>query len=112
MKKPLAVFVAAAVAVSWAVTIGIPGPAAAAPLATNALALKEAAPSDVIEVHRRYRRHRDGAIIAGMALGIIGAVIAHQEYKRHRKYYRRHYYYDYYDPYPPCIRRHGRLYCR
>ncbi|MEX2127777.1 MAG: hypothetical protein WD871_05985 [Xanthobacteraceae bacterium] len=107
MKKPLAIGVAAAIALGSTFSIGAPSPASAMPLGTNALAVKESAPSDVIDVHR-WRRHR-GAAFAGLALGVIGAIIAHDAYRRHHR--RHHYYYGYYGP-PPCIRRHGVVYCR
>jgi hypothetical protein len=106
MKTPIAIVLGGAIAMAAAVPLG--APAGAAPLSMNASVVKEAAPDDVINVHRRYRRN--GAIVAGLALGIIGAVIAHQEYKRYRRYHDYHYYY--YEPYPRCIRRHGLVYCR
>jgi hypothetical protein len=47
----------------------------------------------------RHRGYRNGAAFAALALGVVGAVIAHQEYKRYRK--RHHYYAPYaYGPYP------------
>jgi lipid-binding SYLF domain-containing protein len=108
MKKPLAIGVAAAIALGSTFSIGASSPANAMPLGLNALAVKDAAQSDVIDVH--WRRHRRGAAFAGLALGVIGAIIAHDAYRRH---HRRHYYgsYGYYGP-PPCIRRHGVVYCR
>ena len=93
-KKWIALGVAATIAASSAV---VTGTASAAPLAGNQLAVKEAVASDVVDVH--YRRHRNGAAFAALALGVVGAVIAHQEYKRYRK--RHHYYAPYaYGPYP------------
>ncbi|MCC6946250.1 MAG: hypothetical protein IT539_00650 [Bradyrhizobiaceae bacterium] len=103
----IALSLGGAIAATSMVPLG--APAMAAPLSMNAAALTEAAPSDVIEVRRRHR-HRSGAIVAGLALGVIGSIIAHEAYRRH---YRRHYYpYGYYEPYPRCIRRHGAWYCR
>jgi hypothetical protein len=108
-RKTIAAIVAAGIALGTALPIGTP--ALAAPVSSNSLALKEAVPDDVVPVHRRWRGHH-GAAFAALALGVIGAAIAHHEYKR----YRRHHYYDYgyygYYAYPPCIRRHGILYCR
>lgn len=110
MRKPIALGVAAAIALGSALSVGAPAPVAAAPVSTSTVAVKEAAPDDVINVHRRWRRH-SGAAFAGLALGVIGAIIAHEAYrKRHRRHY--HYApYGYYYP-PACIRRHGVLYCR
>jgi hypothetical protein len=95
-RKPVAVGLAAAIALGSGIATGTVGPASAAPLAANQLAIKEAATDDVINVGRR---HRSGAAFAALALGVIGAVIAHDAYKRHRK---RHYYYEpyAYAPYP------------
>lgn len=90
-KKPIAIGLAAAIAAGSLFVPGVTGVAAAAPLSTNAQALKEAAPSDVIDV-RRWRRNR-GAAIAGLALGVVGAAIVAREYdRRHRRHYG---YYDY-----------------
>jgi len=91
MRKPFAVGVAAAIALGGFATVSS-GSASAAPLAANQLAVKDAATSDVINVHRR--GYRGGAAFAALAITAIGAVIAHQEYKRYRK---RHY--GYYQPY-------------
>jgi hypothetical protein len=113
-KKSLAIGVAAALSLGGAFALGATAPTHAAPLSVNALALKEAAPENVTEVRRRWRRHRRGAAVAGLALGIIGAAVAAQHYDRyHRRHYRRNYYrpYGYYGP-PRCIRRHGAVYCR
>ncbi|HEY7457840.1 MAG TPA: hypothetical protein VH765_03725 [Xanthobacteraceae bacterium] len=109
-RKPIAIGLAAAIALGGAIVSGVPGSASAAPLAANQLAVKDAATSDVINVHRR--RYHSGAAFAALALGVVSAVIAHQQYKRYRK---RHYYYGYpppyaYAPYPyyayPRHRRH------
>ena len=113
-KKSLAIGVAAALSLGGAFALGATAPTQAAPLSVNALALKEAAPENVTEVRRRWRRHRRGAAVAGLALGIIGAAVAAHQYDRYyRKRHRRHYrpYGYYYGP-PPCIRRHGAVYCR
>jgi hypothetical protein len=112
-RKPIAIGLAVAIALGSGIASWTPSSANAAPLASNQLAVKEAAPDDVIDV-RRWRRHRGGAAFAGLALGVIGAIIAHEAYRRH---HRRHYYYapyGYYGYYgaPACIRRHGLLYCR
>ena len=110
--RSLAIGVAAAISLGGAFALGATSPAQAAPLSVNALALKEAAPENVIDVHRRSRRY-GGHAFAGLALGVIGAVIAHQAYKDSRRYRRRHYYqpYGYYGP-PSCIRKYGAVYCR
>ena len=98
-RKPVALGLAAAIALGGGIASGMPGSASAAPLAANQSAVKDAATSDVINVHRR--RYHSGAAFAALAIGVIGAVIAHQEYKRYRK---RHYYHGYppyaYAPYP------------
>lgn len=108
MRRPLAIGVAAAIALGSTFSIGVSSPAAAAPVNSSTLALKEAAADHVIDVHKRWRRH-SGAAVAGLALGVIGSIIAHEAYrKRHRRHY--HYYEPY--PYPRCIRRHGLVYCR
>jgi hypothetical protein len=98
-RKPVALGLAAAIALGGGIASGMPGSASAAPLAANQLAVKDAAASDVINVHRR--RYRNGAAFAALALGVIGAVIAHQEYKRYRRRHRDLYYSPYaYYPYP------------
>lgn len=86
-RKSIAIGLAAAITLGSGAAVGS---AIAAPLAANQLAVKDAASSDVVDVH--YRRHRNGAAFAALAIGVIGAVIAHREYKRYRK---RHHYYDY-----------------
>jgi hypothetical protein len=110
--RSLAMGVAAAISLGGSFALGATGPAQAAPLSVNALALKEAAPKNVVDVHRRSRRY-GGHAFAGLALGVIGAVIAHQAYKDSRRYRRHHYYqpYGYYGP-PSCIRKYGAVYCR
>jgi hypothetical protein len=114
--RSLAMGVAAAISLGGAFALGATGPAQAAPLSVNALALKEAAPENVVDVHRRSRRSRryGGHAFAGLALGVIGAVIAHQAYKDSRRYRRQHYYqpYGYYYGPPSCIRKYGAVYCR
>jgi hypothetical protein len=112
-RKPLAVATAALLAFGMAFALGAT-PAAAMPLSVNQAALQEAVPDNVVDVHRRYRGSRSGHAIAGLALGIIGTVIAERQY---RKYHRRHYHHHYYHPHyyygpPSCIRRHGVVYCR
>jgi hypothetical protein len=85
-KKAIAIGLAAAITLGG----GLVARASAAPLAGSQLAVKEAVSSDVIDV--RHRRYRHGAAFAALAIGVIGAVIAHQEYKRYRK---RHHYHGY-----------------
>ncbi len=110
-RKPLALGIAAAIALGGAFVPGASAPAAAAPLSINQLAVKEAAPDNTIEVRRRSRR--GGAVVAGLALGIIGAAIAAQAYDRHhRRYYRAYHPHGYYYGPPACIRKYGRVYCR
>jgi hypothetical protein len=65
-KKSLAIGVAAALSLGGAFALGATAPTQAAPLSVNALALKEAAPENVTEVRRRWRRHRRGAAVAGL----------------------------------------------
>jgi hypothetical protein len=108
-KKSLAMAVAGAVALG-SVAVSVPSPAIAAPVSSNTIALKEAVPDDVIQVHRRYRGSRDAAVFAALALGALSAYIAHKEYKRYRKRHK-YYHYGYYGR-PDCIGYHGRLYCR
>jgi hypothetical protein len=110
--RSLAMAVAAVVSLGGAFALCATSPSQAAPLSVNALALKEATPDHVVDVRRR-GRHYGGHAFAGLALGVIGAVIAHQAYKDSRRYHRRHHYqpYGYYGP-PSCIRRHGAWYCR
>jgi hypothetical protein len=94
-RKSIAIGVAAVVALGSGIASGT---ATAAPLAGSQLAVKDAASSDVVDVH--YRRHRNGAAFAALAIGVIGAVIAHQEYRRYRRHHH-HYYHPYaYGPYP------------
>lgn len=111
-RKPLALGLAAAIALGGAFVPGMSSPAAAAPLSMNHLALKEAVPDNTIEVGRRGRRA--AAAFAGLALGIIGAAVAAHAYDRHHR--RHHRYHRAYHPYyygpPSCIRKYGRLYCR
>jgi hypothetical protein len=95
-RKPVAIGLAAAIALGSAFVPGTSGTANAAPLSTNAQALKEAAPSEVIDV-RRWRRHHSGAAVAGLALGIIGSAIIAREYdRRHRRHYESYYAPNYY----------------
>ena len=92
-RKSIAIGLAAAITLGGGLAAGS---VSAAPLAGNQLAVKEAASGDVIDVH--YRRHRNGAAFAAHAIGVISAVIAHQEYNRYRK---RHHHYPYaYNSYP------------
>ena len=113
-RKPAAVSVAAAIALTSVFALGSTAPVNAAPLSISQTAVKEAAPDNVIDVRRRHR-HYGGHAIAGLALGIIGAAIAHQAYKRHHRHHYHHHYgyapYGYYGA-PSCIRRHGAWYCR
>jgi hypothetical protein len=100
--KPLAVGLAAAIALGSGIATSMSGSANAAPLAANQLAVKDAATDNVINVGRR---HRGSAAFAGLALGVIGAIIAHEVYRKHRNRQRDHYYsYGYapygYAPYP------------
>lgn len=67
-------------------------PAAAAPVAPSQAAVKHAVPQQTEDV--QWRRSRGRYIAPAIALGVIGAVAAHQ-------YHRRHYYDPYYRPYRP-----------
>lgn len=70
--------------------------ASASPLASQASALATAAPTDLVDV--RYRGRAGGAVVAGVALGIIGALAATAA---SRPYYYGPYYYAppyYYGP--------------
>ncbi len=94
-RKPVAIGLAAALALGSVFVPGVTGTANAAPLSTNALALKEAAPSDVVDVRRWRRNH--GAAVAGLALGIIGSALIAREYdRRHRRHYESYYAPNYY----------------
>jgi hypothetical protein len=115
-RKPVAVAVAAAIALSGAFALGSTATVNAAPLSVSQTAVKEAAPDNVTNVHRRHR-HYGGHAVAGLALGIIGAAIAHKAYRRHHRHhhhygYHPHYYGGGYYGSPGCIRRHGAWYCR
>src|SRR5690606_39908829 len=96
-RKPVAAAVAAAVALGGAFALGSTVPVNAAPFAVSQTAVKEAAPDNVIDVRRRHR-HRSGAAVAGLALGIIGSALAYQHYRDHRRHYHRHYYHGGYYP--------------
>jgi hypothetical protein len=112
-KKSLAIAIAATITLGGAFALGATSPSQAAPLSVNAMALKDAAPGNVIDVRRRGRRYYGGHAVAGLALGVIGAVIAHQIYKDQRRHYRNHYQpYGYYYGPPSCIRKYGAVYCR
>jgi hypothetical protein len=75
-----------AITLTAAVTLATIDGSAAGPLPVDTLAVKAAAPTDVVGV--RYRH--GGAVAAGIALGLIGAAIASQ-----------YYHYPPYPPYPP-----------
>ena len=94
--RPLAVGLAAAIVLGSGIATGTSGSASAAPLAANQLAVKDAATDNVINVHRR--GHGNGAAFAALAIGVIGAVIAHEAYRKQRRRHR-DYYYSGYDPY-------------
>ena len=88
-----------AIGLATAITLGsgiATGTVSAASLAGNQLAVKEAASSDVVDVH--YRRHRNGAAFAALAVGVIGAAIAYHQYKRYRRHHHHHHGYAH-DPY-------------
>jgi hypothetical protein len=113
--RSLAIGVAAAISLGSAFALGATSPSQAAPLSINALALKEAAPENVIDArYRGYRGYRGSHAFAGLALGVVGAVIAHQAYRHHyhQPYGYYHQPYGYYYGAPSCIRRHGLVYCR
>jgi len=116
-KKSIALGTASIVALGGALALGATSSASAAPIGSSVLALKEAAPSNVVDVRRRGRRghwgghrrwrghsgwrgHRRGYALGGLALGIIGAGIASSYYGYpygygHYGYYPRHRYYHY-----------------
>ena len=111
-KKSIALGTASIVALGGALALGATSSASAASIGSSALALKEAAPSNVVDVRKRRRGwkrgwrghrhgHRRGHAIAGLALGIIGAGIASHYYGGypygygHYGYYPRHRYYHY-----------------
>jgi hypothetical protein len=111
-RKPVAIGIAAAIALSGAFALGTTAPASAAPFSVSQAAVKEAAPENVIDVRRRHRHWHGGHAVAGLALGIIGAAIAHKAYRRHHRHHYHPYYYGGYYGAPGCIRRHGAWYCR
>jgi hypothetical protein len=91
-------------AIGLAGTVGVgvlallPVQVSAAPVAPSQNTVKQAVPSQTEDVQWRRRRWVGPAI----ALGVVGAIAAHQ-------YHRRHYYYDpYYHPYRPAY--YGRHY--
>lgn len=79
--------------VAAAMTIGAVTSSAAGPLPVNAAGLKSVAPNDVVIVRAR----RGQALVAGIALGLIGTAIAASA-AEHGYYYGPVYYYA---PYPP-----------
>ena len=79
--KPIAAGLTVAITLGAALAPG--GTANAALLSSNALAVKDAVPNNVIDVHRRYYRGYGwggGAAVAGLALGFMGAAIASRHY--------------------------------
>jgi len=71
-----------AIAIAGAMTIGVASPTWAAPVLANTAAVATAAPNAATDVryyrngyHRGYRNN-GGAIVGGLALGVIGAVAA------------------------------------
>jgi hypothetical protein len=66
-------------------------PASAAPVAPSQTTIKQAVPQQTEDV--RWRRGR--WVGPAVALGAVGAIIAHQQYRR---YHRNHYYDPYYRP--------------
>ena len=96
VRKPIALGVAATIALSGAFALGTTAPVNAAPLSISQTAVKEAAPDNVIDVRRR-RYH--GHAIAGLALGIIGTALAYKHYRHHRRHHHHYYHGGYYPHY-------------
>ncbi|HEX2216907.1 MAG TPA: hypothetical protein VHG27_09510 [Xanthobacteraceae bacterium] len=92
---------AAALTLGGALALSAVSPASAAPVTSNALALKAGTTDHVTDVryrgrryHRGYRYHPGGAAIAGLAAGVIGLAAAGALAPRY------HYYEPYYhEPY-------------
>jgi hypothetical protein len=80
-----------AIAIAGAMTIGVASPTWAAPVLSNTAAVATAAPNTATDVryyrdgYRRGYRNHGGAIVGGLALGVIGAVAA-DGYYRDRAY--------------------------
>jgi hypothetical protein len=80
-----------AIAIAGAMTIGVASPSWAAPVLSNTAAVATAAPNAATDVryyrngYRRGYRNHGGAIVGGLALGVIGAVAA-DGYYRDRAY--------------------------
>lgn len=90
---------AIALGVASVVALGTAAPGIAGPVPSNTAALKNAVPTDVIEVRkRRWRRSAFPALVLGM-FGAIAAAAAAEAY-RERYYYPRPYAYAYPYPYP------------
>jgi hypothetical protein len=91
---------AVALGVVAALAIGGAAQGIAAPVASSTVAVKQAAPNDVIDVwHRRrsWRRHAP----ALFALGVLGTIAAAHHYDRYHRYrYRYPYGYPYAYAYP------------
>lgn len=101
-----------ALGVAATVMTGAITPTMAAPLATNSMAVKEAAPTDDVTQVRRWYRGWGGAV-----LGIGALALAYEAGRRHRHH--RNYYYGGYPAYgygygygSNCIRHRGGVYCR
>ena len=72
------------IAIAGAMALGAIAPAWAAPVLSNAAALRSAVPSDITDV--RYRGgyyHDNGAGVALGVLGVVGAVAAASAYRHH-----------------------------
>lgn len=112
-KKTVALGAASVIALAGALALGATNSASAAPIGSNALALKEAAPSNVEDVrrrgrggwhrghrgwrgHRGHRGWRGNHAVAGLALGIIGAGVASHYWGHYPYGYYPHHRYHYY----------------
>jgi hypothetical protein len=75
--RTIAIAAASCLAVAGALALGT-SPAAAAPISTNAIAVNDAAPGNVIDVRRRGRHHGHWGkyAAAGFALGFLGGAFA------------------------------------
>jgi hypothetical protein len=96
--RMIALGAASCLAVAGALALGA-SPAASAPLGANVIALKEAAPGYVVDVHRRGHRSWGKYAVAGLALGFLGGALAPHWWGGHSHYPHASFGYGYYPAY-------------